>query len=122
MPADLTAAEIIALLREHPVCCERLSVHMEHANIEPATDARVAITGGRVTLYGDDDRADTAVFREWLTGACVEWCIENHIPLPVRMSRGWAEPRHDANTVEGRPTFLHALLAAIERHEETTNG
>ena len=128
MPADLTAAEIIALLRERPGCCGRLSIHMELANIEPVTDARVAITGGRVTLYGDDDRFDTAVFREWLTGACVEKCEELGIDV-VRANSSGSEwyfgPRNRCieSDVQLYPTFLHAATAAIEAHcKENGNG
>lgn len=118
----MTATEIIELLRRHPQACGVLQIHMEHADINPTTDARVAAPGGRVVLYGDDDWSDTSVFREWLTGACVEWCDERGITTEMGRDGYWqydqptTGPMLSRHPGTGYATRLHALLAGLEAH------
>lgn len=113
----MTAADIIALLREHPVCCGRLGIEVYPVG----SQWRASSENGRMSLWGDSKDEFISKFRRWLTGACVEWCITNGVMLPEQCFAEWDIHDADGNTTR-YPTFLHALLAAIERHEEMTNA
>lgn len=112
MPADLTAAEIIALLREHPVCCGRLGLELYHNGVSAYQYQLVA--------FDHDESPHGDIWSKWLTGACVEWCIANGVELPVQWRDGWATYEVLAKDPEfpAYSTFLHAMLAAIERHPD----
>lgn len=116
MPADLTAAALIALLREHPGACGMLGIE---------TAGRSAGSyGNDVFLFPDDDDDALEVFRRWLTGAAVEKHIELGIELPMlcRDSLMWLQITGQL-TYNIHPTRLHAALAALERHaKEKSNG
>jgi len=115
MPADLTASALIALLREHPVCCGRLGIGVY--TVGSAWIARSE--NGRMILWEDSKDEFLSKFRLWLTGACVEHANEHGIDLPVRcLSNGVPYYAINDGNETRHPTFLHAMLAAIERHPE----
>ena len=124
MPADLTAAEIIALLRERPGCCGVLGIQgMELASLWAFSTLSFDMT---VWANGHIDSATR--FRRWLTGACVEKCEALGIDV-VRANSSGSEwyfgPRNRCieSDVQLYPTFLHAATAAIEAHcKENGNG
>ncbi len=105
---NLTAAQLIAILLEHPLTCGALGVTFEQ--------------GGRCVrsheCVFDDFHAPKPPrrnkFRRWLTGALVEAHVERGIELPSDLGDGWltehdTESKH-ANDWTYHPTILHALL------------
>lgn len=117
--ADLTAADLIALLREHPGACGMLGIE---------TAGRSAGSyGNDVFLFPDDDDDALEVFRRWLVGAAVEKCDELGIEIAMDRFGGYiAFSGYEEERVEygkKHPTRLHAALAALERHaKEKSNG
>lgn len=120
MPADLTAAALIALLRERPGACELLGVTVDDGAIQKARSL-----GNLVSVWQTDGGEVLECFRRWLTGAAVEKHVELGIGLPVDLGgdreRAWLTnhdymPKKDANEWTYHPTLLHALLAGLEAH------
>lgn len=127
MPADLTAAEIIALLRERQWCCKSLDITVTISDIvEQAASADGVATWRYPSIENADVSVKATRFRRWLTGACVEKLDELGIDV-VRANSSGSEwyfgPRNRCieSDVQLYPTFLHAATAAIEAHcKETT--
>jgi len=130
--ADLTAPQLIALLREHPGACGMLGLTTN--SVGTIEDVRVVAEGGRISLYGDDAICFAVDFGCWLTGAAVEKCDELDIEI-VRYADGFGtiERQHVVATTgdighrmvigKKHPTRLHAALAALEQHaKEQSNG
>ena len=117
MPADLTATQLIALLREHPGACGMLGLTTN--SVGTIEDVRVVAEGGRISLYGDDAICFAVDFGCWLTGAAVEKCDELWI-VPVHTAHGWMIEGNYGLKGEPKlvyyPTRLHAALAALEQH------
>lgn len=117
MPADLTAPQLIAILREHPGACGMLRLTTN--SLGTIEDVRVVAEGGRISLYGDDAICFAVDFGCWLTGAAVERLLELGIELPKQVSDGWRCYLH-AKAIPfsetGQTSFLHAALAALEQH------
>jgi len=123
MPADLTAPELIALLREHPGACVSIDVFVVGSG---ANELAMARRDG-INLFGDSGPDPSVRFRRWLTGAAVEKCDEMDIEI-VRYADGFGTiERHvfKPTTFGGgtgikigkkHPTRLRAALAAIEAH------
>lgn len=118
MANEMTAAEIIALLRERPGCCELIELRL-------AEDGSRAFSTEFNELWADDNAHCAMGFRRWLTGACVEKCEELGIDV-VRANSSGSEwyfgPRNRCieSDVQLYPTFLHAATAAIEAHCKET--
>lgn len=131
MPADLTAAQLIALLREHPLTCGALKLKAtgSFGNVE---DIRINSDGGRVAIYGDDAKEFAVDFRRWLTGALVEKCDELGIEV-IRYADGYGTiaRQHVVATTgdighrmvigKKHTTRLHALLAGLESNLKETS-
>ena len=122
MPADLTAAQLIALLRKHPLTCGALWIY--HTKQRPKLDDNDVWCADGLSL--DDDFGDEALdcFRRWLTGALVEAHVERGIGMPVDLM-GWVTHGDRMKPTPAvwtyHPTILHALLAGMGSHlKETT--
>lgn len=118
MPADLTAAGLIALLREHPGACGMLELRI-------ADDGSRAYSAEFDGLWRDDPPQYIPGFRRWLTGAVVEKHVKLGIGLPDDLGddreQAWLTnhdymTKKDANEWTYHPTLLHALLAGLEAH------
>lgn len=121
MPADLTAAELIALLREHPGCCGALGLRIQRRLAYLPHVDFVRCDENYIDCDEDASKASAAKFRRWLNGAAVEKCDELGVIVGPSVENGvtvW----HNG-TGNGYATRLHALLAGLEAHcKETTNG
>lgn len=111
---DLTAPQLIALLREHPLTRKTLAVDFDEYAPD---DVEITTPDIEVVTLGCPSDKWTHL-RIWLTGACVEKHHELDIDLPVKcLSKG--VPYYiinDGNEIS-HPTFLAAMLAALEKHD-----
>ena len=123
MANELTAAALIALLRERPGACELLGVTVDDGAIQKARSP-----GNLVSVWQTDGGDVLECFRRWLTGAAVEKHVELGIGLPDDREQAWLTnhdymTKKDANEWTYYPTYLHALLAGLEAHaKEKSNG
>lgn len=123
MANELTAAALIALLRERPGACELLGVTVDDGAIQKARSP-----GNLVSVWQTDGGEVLECFRRWLTGAAVEKHVELGIGLPDDREQAWLTnhdymTKKDANEWTYYPTYLHALLAGLEAHaKEKSNG
>jgi len=115
MPADLTAAALIALLRERPGACEMLGCDVDHS--------LVLIPRIGWTTMAVPANVETAV--TMLTGDAVEKHVELGLDFPKRRDEVWERRATVAEIMRAtpgagmtrtEPTLLHALLAGLEAH------
>jgi len=109
MPSD--AAALIETLRAHPKACGMIDLRV-------ADDGSRAFSTDIYDVWRDDPPHCVSGFRRWLVGACVEKCDELGIELPARCreSKQWLRVTGQFS-YEVYPTFLAAMLAALERHD-----
>jgi len=121
VPEPTTAAQLIALLREHPLTCGVLKLKVTNTDGN-AEDIRIKSDGGRVAIYGDDSKEFAVDFGCWLTGALVEAHVERVISMPVLCweSSRWRQPTGQLS-YSVHPTILHALLAGLESNLKETS-
>lgn len=105
---DLTAPELIALLREHPGVCGMLGITFDGPLVDSPYKAWMSRYMPEFLQFGT-----------WLTGAAVEKCDELWI-VPVHTAHGWMIEGNYGLKGEPKlvyyPTRLHAALAALEQH------
>ncbi len=112
----MTAAELIAVLKAHPKACWKLGI------IDEYKDGVVFRHADLMSICTHDfDPREPRRFLNWLTGAAANefvrrgWYLPNPTPVGV-----WVT--FTATEITQGDSLLHALLAAIEAAEETSNG
>ena len=114
MPADLTAPQLIALLREHPGACLAIKLHFDR--IDDVDQIRIEGWSNPVVCSNSSGQV-TDVGRQYVTGAAVERCDELDIDLPVKWGDGWAvanDVEIDPESAICHPSFLHAVIVTLE--------
>lgn len=119
--ADLTAAALIAILRENPGACWMLGIQTH------STDNSVDCWKDEIKLRPRYLTNHVNRFRRWLTGAAVEKCDELGIFIDqektMELAWYWVNRRTTLSDPRQYPTRLHAALAALEQHaKEKSNG
>lgn len=118
MAEPLTAAQLIALLREHPLTCGALEVDIDDDYFEDGSNEVYIGTCDSLLESLNDGRP----FRRWLTGALVDAHVERVISMPVLCweSSRWRQPTGQLS-YSVHPTILHALLAGLESNLKETS-